>query len=240
MNESGATHVARWFKVPGLDDSCIFRDSTFSVRLQAQSRGCSKIERSNFGRASASSHLPEAGQRRCVPPEYHSRVSLTENLPQTDNSDISVAHPSFRVVSTASRAAPLRDWLSAEHANMFLPLPAQPMGRSEEGALLLRSGCPPANVDTLLRFASTYRTRMVPSEGALRVRRLGTRALLRIARRLARFPWDQDTRRMLERALLTEFLPATEKAGVDELLEDAGIKKISPVVRGSILCGYIS
>ena len=123
---------------------------------------------------------------------------------------------------------------------MFLPLPAQPMGRSEEGALLLRTGCPPANVDALLRFASTYRTRMVPSEGALRVRRLGTRALLRIARRLARFPWDQDTRRMLERALLTEFLPATEKAGVDELLEDAGIKKISPVVRGSILCGYIS
>lgn len=171
----------------------------------------------------------------------HSRVSLTENLrPQTNNSDISVAHPSFRVISTASRVAPLRDWLSAEHANMFLPLPAQPMGRSEEAALLLRTGCPPANVDALLRFAGTYRTRMVPSDGALRVRRLGTRALLRIARRLARFPWDQGTRRMLERALLTEFLPATEKAGVEELLEDAGINKISPVVRAPVLCGYMS
>ena len=45
---------------------------------------------------------------------------------------------------------------------------------------------------------------------------------------------------MLERALLTEFLPATEKTGVEELLEDAGIKKISPVVCIPILCGYIS
>ncbi|KAH9028969.1 AAA domain-containing protein [Lactarius pseudohatsudake] len=155
-------------------------------------------------------------------------ASLGDDLVPTNSPDITVAHSSFRVISTASRAAPLRDWLSAEHANMFLTLPAQPMGRSEEAALLLRTGCPPFHVDTLLGFAGTYRTRMAPSDGALRVRRLGTRDLLRIARRLARFPWDQDTRKMLERALLTDFLPATEKAGVEELLEDAGVKKISP------------
>ncbi|KAH9164938.1 AAA domain-containing protein [Lactarius sanguifluus] len=155
-------------------------------------------------------------------------ASPGDDLEPTNSPDITVAHSSFRVISTASRAAPLRDWLSAEHANMFLTLPAQPMGRSEEAALLLRTGCPSHHVDALLGFASTYRTRMAPSEGALRVRRLGTRALLRIARRLARFPWDQDTRRMLERALLVDFLPATEKAGVEELLEDAGMKKISP------------
>ncbi|KAH8984497.1 AAA domain-containing protein [Lactarius hatsudake] len=142
--------------------------------------------------------------------------------------NITVAHLSFCVISTASRAAPLRDWLSAEHANMFLTLPAQPMGCSEEAVLRLRTGCPPSHVDALLGFAGTYRTRMAPSDGALRVHRLGTRALLRIARRLARFLWDQDTRKMLERALLTDFLPATEKAGVEELLEDAGVKKISP------------
>jgi hypothetical protein len=105
------------------------------------------------------------------------------------------------------------------------------MHRSEEAALLLRTGCPPANVDALLRFSGAYRTRTVSSNGALRVRLLGTRALLGVARRLARFPWDQDVRRILERAFLTEFLSATEKAGVEELLEDAGIKKISPAVR---------
>ncbi|KAI9450095.1 AAA domain-containing protein [Lactarius psammicola] len=148
-------------------------------------------------------------------------VELWEGKRITNSPDISVAHPSFRVISTASRAAPLRDWLSAEHANIRWAAPKKP-------SLLLRTGCPPAHVDALLGFAGTYRTRMAPSDGALRVRRLGTRPLLRIARRLARFPWDQDTRRMLERALLMEFLPATEKAGVEELLEDAGIKKISP------------
>jgi hypothetical protein len=114
---------------------------------------------------------------------------------------------------------------------MFFPVPAQPMGRSEEAALLLRTGCPLTQVNMLLDFAAAYRTRMAPADGALRVRRLGTRALLRIARRLARFSWDLDVRSMLERALLTEFLPATEKAGIEELLEASGIKKVSPAVR---------
>jgi hypothetical protein len=40
---------------------------------------------------------------------------------------------------------------------------------------------------------------------------------------------------MLERALLTEFLPATEKVGVEELLEENGLKKISPAVRVSLI-----
>jgi hypothetical protein len=118
---------------------------------------------------------------------------------------------------------------------MFFPVPAQPMGRSEEAALLLRTGCPATHVDTLLGFAAAYRTRMVPADGALRVRRLGTRALLRIARMVARFPWDLDVRSMLERALLTEFLPATEKAGVEELLEASGIRKVSPAVRAPLI-----
>jgi hypothetical protein len=114
---------------------------------------------------------------------------------------------------------------------MFFPVPAQSMGRSEEAALLLRTGFLSAHVDALLGFAAAYRTRMAPADGALRVRRLETRALLRIARRLARFLRDLDVRSMLERALLTEFLPTTEKAGVEELLEVSGIKKISPAVR---------
>jgi von Willebrand factor A domain-containing protein 8 len=113
---------------------------------------------------------------------------------------------------------------------MFFPVPAQPMARSEEATLLLRTGCQLTHVDALLGFAAAYRTRMAPADGALRVRRLGTRALLRIARRLARFPWDLDVRSMFERALLTEFLPATEKAAVEELLEAHGIKRISPAV----------
>lgn len=57
LSKSGGAHIVRWFKVPGPDDSCTSRGSTFSVRLQARLRGCFKIEKSNFGRASASSRL---------------------------------------------------------------------------------------------------------------------------------------------------------------------------------------
>jgi hypothetical protein len=65
------------------------------------------------------------------------------------------------------------------------------MGRLDEAALLLRTGCPPANVDALLQFYGMYRTHMVPSDGAaLRVRRLGTHALLRVTRILSHFSWD--------------------------------------------------
>ncbi|KAH9010140.1 AAA domain-containing protein [Lactarius hengduanensis] len=125
-------------------------------------------------------------------------ASLGDDMGPMNSPDITITHPSFRVISPASCAAPLRDWLSAEHANMFLTLPAQPMGRSEEAALLLRTGCPPPHADALLGFTA--------------------------------HAWHllTDTRRMLERALLTDFLPATEKAGVEELLEDARVKKISP------------
>jgi hypothetical protein len=35
----------------------------------------------------------------------------------------------------------------------------------------------------------------------------------------------------LRRALLMEYLPTSERAGVEELLEEAGIRKISPAVR---------
>ena len=52
-------HIAHWSKAPGRDDLFTSRGSTFSVRLQVRSRGCSKIEKSSSGRASVSLHLLE-------------------------------------------------------------------------------------------------------------------------------------------------------------------------------------
>ncbi|KXN82719.1 von Willebrand factor A domain-containing protein 8 [Leucoagaricus sp. SymC.cos] len=34
------------------------------------------------------------------------------------------AHPSFHIISTASKSLPLKDWLSDEQANMFFPIPS--------------------------------------------------------------------------------------------------------------------
>jgi hypothetical protein len=63
---------------------------------------------------------------------------------------------------------------------MLLLLPAQLMGRSDEATLLLRTGCPPANVDALLQFYGMYRTCMRASARDTRTaaRRSETLALL--------------------------------------------------------------
>ncbi|THH04442.1 hypothetical protein EW146_g10173 [Bondarzewia mesenterica] len=143
--------------------------------------------------------------------------------------DLSMAHRSFRIISTSSKSIALRDWLSDEHANMFLPISAQPMDQVEESTVLLHTGCAPRYVRTLLTFADKYR-QSVSAEDALKRRKLGTRALVRIARRLARFPRDDDLRVLLSRSLLAEFLPASEKMNLETLLEECGIGKRNDVV----------
>ncbi|KAH9929971.1 AAA domain-containing protein [Amylocystis lapponica] len=155
--------------------------------------------------------------------------------------DLSVAHPSFRVISTASKSLPLKDWLADEHANMFLPVAAQPMGAAEERALLLQTGCPDATVQTLLAFAEKYRAGMT-SDAVQKNRKLGTRALLRIARRVAGFPGDNNLRALLGRTILAEFLPTMEAMNLEELFQETGIKKRTPafnpppVVQEKVLC----
>ncbi|KAI1792782.1 AAA domain-containing protein [Ganoderma leucocontextum] len=147
--------------------------------------------------------------------------------------DLSVAHRAFRVISTASKSLPLKDWLSDEHANMFFPVAAQPMSHAEEAHLLLQTGCPHPVVDTLLRFADRYRTSMT-ADAVQKNRKLGTRALMRIARRVAQFPSaEPDLHVLLSRALLAEFLPATEAMNLLNIFEETGIKKRTPAFNPS-------
>ncbi|KAI9056427.1 hypothetical protein FKP32DRAFT_1599153 [Trametes sanguinea] len=141
--------------------------------------------------------------------------------------DLSVAHPSFRVISTASKSLPLKDWLSDEHANMFFTIAAQPMSEAEEAHVLLQTGCRPAIVNTLLKFADKYRSGTT-SDAVQKNRKLGTRSLIRIARRVAKFPSDDDLHTLLSRALLAEFLPATEAMNLQNIFEECGINKRTP------------
>ncbi|EPQ51988.1 hypothetical protein GLOTRDRAFT_132574 [Gloeophyllum trabeum ATCC 11539] len=119
---------------------------------------------------------------------------VAAQTPEENNDTLWTSHPSFRIVTTASKSQPLRDWLSDEHANMFFPIPAEPMSRHEETTLLKN-------------------------------RRLGTLSVLRIARRVAKFPWDQDLRAMINRALLGEFLPAAEKINLETLFDECGLSR---------------
>jgi hypothetical protein len=61
------------------------------------------------------------------------------------------------------------------------------MSCSEEVALSLRTGYPPANIDAMLRYNSAYLTLLAPSRCTLRTRCLWMRTPLGIAHRLARF-----------------------------------------------------
>ncbi|OCH94642.1 hypothetical protein OBBRIDRAFT_817121 [Obba rivulosa] len=141
---------------------------------------------------------------------------------------LSVAHPSFRVICTASKSLPLKDWLSDEHANMFFPIVAQPMSHAEESDVLEQTGCPAHVVQVLVAFSERYRARMT-ADTVQKNRKLGTRALVRIARRVQRFPWEEQAlHEMISRAILVEFLPRTEAMSLDEVFEETGIRKRTP------------
>lgn len=145
---------------------------------------------------------------------------------------LSVAHPSFRIIMTASKSLPLKEWVADEHANMFFTVPSQPMDPQEEASVLRATGCPESIVTTLLDFAQKYR-QSLSSDNIIKNSRLGTRTLVGIARRIVASPQDDDLNSLISRALLAEFLPAVEKINLNTLLEDSNIFKRTEPVRTS-------
>ncbi|KIY70240.1 hypothetical protein CYLTODRAFT_488278 [Cylindrobasidium torrendii FP15055 ss-10] len=141
-----------------------------------------------------------------------------------DGTELSAASKAFRVIVTASKSLPLRDWLSDEHANMFFAVPAQPMDHVEERAVLNNAahGVPANILESLLQFAEKYRV-SIGQDNVQRHRKLGTRTLVRIAKRLAAYPDASELRVILRRVLLAEFLPPTERTGLEDMLELVGI-----------------
>lgn len=103
------------------------------------------------------------------------------------------------------------------------------MDQKEESTILSATGCHQDVIDTLLVFAEKYRNSM-SADNVLKNRKLGTRTLVRIARRLALYPQDTDLQLIIQRSLLVEFLPATEKMNLNTMLEDSNIFKLTPPV----------
>ena len=115
---------------------------------------------------------------------------------------------------------------------MFFPIATIPMSQTEEGSILLQTGCSQKHVDLLLAFADKYRSSMT-SDSVQKNRKLGTRALVRIARRLQRYPGYVDLHTLLSRSVLAEFLPKTESMNLENIFEELGIRKLSPLVSHS-------
>lgn len=96
------------------------------------------------------------------------------------------------------------------------------MSLQEEKSLLLSTGCPLPLIDTLETFARAYRA--ANSGVGNKSRRLGTGALLRICQRLSQYP-EEGLWEILNRTLLSEFLPSTKKGELVALLGECGIKE---------------
>ncbi|KAF7319254.1 hypothetical protein HMN09_00262900 [Mycena chlorophos] len=149
--------------------------------------------------------------------------------------ELSIAQPSFRIIATASKSLPLKDWLSAEHSNMFFAVHAQPMEHDEERNILLSTGCDARVITRMLAFAERYRASM-SEDNVQKNRKLGTRSLVRVARRLAvdgsavDGEGNGDLRAILRRTILCEFMPAMERMNVDGMLDAVGIERIAPAV----------
>lgn len=130
-------------------------------------------------------------------------------------------HPSFRLITSSSKSVPVTQWLTEELTSNLLSLPTTPMNLAEERSLLVATGCPTHLVDLMETFAIQYRA--ITSNVGSKARKLGTKSLLRMAKRLARFP-HEDLRTMLERALLVQFLPITEKDQIEDLMVQVGLQ----------------
>lgn len=111
--------------------------------------------------------------------------------------------------------------MSDEHANMFFTIPSQPMGADEESAILLSTGCPSEGVETLLNFASKYRE-SISADNVQKNRKLGTRSLVRIARKIAKFK-NADLHAIISNTLLASFLPLVERRNLLSMLNECNI-----------------
>jgi len=141
--------------------------------------------------------------------------------------DLMICHPSFRIITTASKATPLKDWLTHEHANMFFTLPSQPMNKEEERKAVLFTGCSTEIVEKLLTFAEKYRNTLA-SDSVQKNRKFGTRTIIRIAKRMATVSQNGDQSgdelyTLINRSILAEFLPTTERTTLELLMKECNI-----------------
>ncbi|KDN48209.1 hypothetical protein K437DRAFT_245730 [Tilletiaria anomala UBC 951] len=129
---------------------------------------------------------------------------------------VNAISPSFRIVATA--AAAKADWLDEEAGTLFGFVQPSPMQPAEEREVIRqRTHCGKEALDKLLEFAERYRQISAnPNLLLQKSRRLGTRQLIRAAKRMAKYP-DSDLHNLISRSLLVDFLPKA----VREIVRDA-------------------
>lgn len=140
--------------------------------------------------------------------------------------EIVAIRPTFRVVATAAKST---GWLDEEASTLFAICSTRAMDEDEEHHIVLsRVGLDAATSDMkrMFQFVNRYRSLSAdPNLGLAKSRRLGTRQVIRMASRLARWQDDCDVHGLIWRSLLVDFLPITVREVISNLLTECGIYK---------------
>ncbi|EST08393.1 ATPase, dynein-related, AAA domain protein [Kalmanozyma brasiliensis GHG001] len=146
--------------------------------------------------------------------------------PTISAGEIVPIRPTFRVVATASKPT---GWLDEEASTLFAICSTRAMDPDEERHIVLsriKLSEPTSDLKRLFEFVNRYRALSAdPNLGLAKSRRLGTRQVIRMASRLARWQDDCDVHGLIWRSLLVDFLPLTVREVIANLLTECGIYK---------------
>ncbi|XP_028846499.1 von Willebrand factor A domain-containing protein 8 [Denticeps clupeoides] len=137
-------------------------------------------------------------------------------------------HPSFRVVALAEPpvvGSSTQQWLGPELLTMFLFHNVKPLGRAEENLVMqgMVPNIPKEVVDQLLHLSHTLRNMNDPTAQSL-ASSLSTRQLLRICRRLSRYP-EENIAHAVNKACLSRFLPSLARSSLQKNLSNCSIEE---------------
>lgn len=187
-------------------------------------------------------------------------LSLKERLQLTDeqlqNRSIFPIHPSFRIIALAEPpivGSTTQQWLGPEFLTMFFFHHMKPLVKSEEIQVIKETvpNVPQEALEKLLSVTHKLRETQDPTAQSLAAS-LSTRQLLRISRRLSKYP-SENLHDAITKACLSRFLPSLAQSALEKNLADAAIEtntedSLEPelenykceVVAGSLKIGAVS
>ncbi|XP_036613372.1 von Willebrand factor A domain-containing protein 8 [Trichosurus vulpecula] len=157
----------------------------------------------------------------------HLKEELQLSDEQLKKRSIYPIHPSFRIIALAEPpviGSSTQQWLGPEFLTLFFFHHMKPLVRSEEMEVIkeMVSNVPHDAVEKLLSFTHKLRETQDPTAQSLAAS-LSTRQLLRITRRLSKYP-DESLHRAVNKACLSRFLPSLARSALEKNLLDAGIE----------------
>ncbi|KZP21316.1 hypothetical protein FIBSPDRAFT_931734 [Athelia psychrophila] len=162
----------------------------------------------------------EKAERGIMPARFVDPVGALLAIPRFDSKGCEVVDKVRDTILATQYAYEVRDALDAVSK---YTVPAFPQIALAKLIALAAMFPPPPQLST----GQLARLESMLADTVQKHWKLSTRSLVRIARRVARSPEEEDLQGLITRSLLAEFLRAVERMNLDELLEDAGIKKKS-------------